>query len=314
LQAEPEGPAAALRSLVYLGTPKVAVTPLRALVEAGHDVRLVVTRPDRRRRRGAAPCASPVKEEAEALGIPVAYDVDAVLGAGAELGVVVAYGRIIPSRVLERLPMVNLHFSLLPRWRGAAPVERAILAGDEVTGVCVMALEPELDTGPIYAREVVAIAPGEHLGPLRDRLVAVGTRLLVEVLSGPLPEPEPQRGEPTYADKLDAETLRLTWKRPADELARVVRLDRAWTTWRTRRLLVLDAEPVATEPVATRGAGAGGAGAGMLAPGTLSGDAVVTGEGLLRLRRVQPEGRAPMKATDWLRGARPLSGERLGGP
>ncbi len=265
---------------------------------------LVVTRPDRRRERGAGASPSPVKKEAEALGIPVAHDVDAVLETGADLGVVVAYGRIVPARVLERLPMVNLHFSLLPRWRGAAPVERAILAGDEVTGVSVMALERGLDTGPIYAREAVAIAPGEHLKTLRDRLAGVGTRLLLEVLSGPLPEPEPQRGEPTYAEKLDPEALHLTWKRPATELARVVRLDRAWTTWRTRRLLVLDAEAVDDEghETGTRPA-----------PGTLRGDAVVAGSGALRLRRVQPEGRAPMDAADWLRGARPVAGERLGG-
>jgi methionyl-tRNA formyltransferase len=275
------------------------VAPLTALVEAGHDVRLVVTRPDRRRGRGGGRAPSPVKAEADRLGIPVAHDPEAVLGAGAALGVVVAYGRLVPALVLDRLPMVNLHFSLLPRWRGAAPVERAILAGDEVTGVCVMALEPELDTGPVYAREVVPIGPGEHLGELRRRLVAAGTRLLLDVLGGPLPPPEPQRGEPTYAKKVGPEELRLTWGRPAVDLARVVRLDRAWTTWRGRRLLVLDADPEV----------APGTG---LPPGTLEGDAVATGEGVLRLRRVQPEGRAPTPAPDWLRGARPLAGDRLG--
>jgi methionyl-tRNA formyltransferase len=240
-----------------------------------------------------------VKAEAERLGLPVAHELDAAVGAGAELGVVVAYGRLVPVRVLARLPMVNLHFSLLPRWRGAAPVERAILAGDETTGVCVMALEAELDSGPVYAREEVPIAPGEHLAALRDRLVAVGTRLLVDVLDGPLPVPEPQRGEPTYAGKLDPRELRLTWTRPAAELARVVRLDRAWTTWRGRRLLVLDAE-VAAAP--NRAA----------APGTLDGVDVVTGDVALELIRVQPEGRAPMRAVEWLRGARPVAGERLG--
>jgi methionyl-tRNA formyltransferase len=288
------------RSLVYLGTPALAVPPLRALVEAGHDVRLVVTRPDRRRGRGTGTSASPVKAEAERLGLPVAHELDAVGEVGAELGVVVAYGRIVPAQVLERVPMVNLHFSLLPRWRGAAPVERAILAGDEVTGVCVMALEAELDTGPLYASREVSIAPGEHLGPLRDRLVEAGTRLLVDVLGRPLAEPEPQRGEATYAEKLDPRELRLTWSRPADELARVVRLDRAWTTWRGRRLLVLDAEAVAAPGAAPP-------------PGSLVGAAVVTGEGALALYRVQLEGRATMPADDWLRGARLHAGELLGG-
>jgi methionyl-tRNA formyltransferase len=275
------------------------VPPLRALVEAGHDVRLVVTRPDRRRGRGGATSPSPVKAAAERLGLTVAHELDAAVGAGAELGVVVAYGRIVPAKVLDRLPMVNLHFSLLPRWRGAAPVERAILAGDEVTGVCVMALERDLDTGPVYARTELAIAPGEHLGPLRDRLVTAGTRLLVDLLAGPLPEPEPQRGEPTYADKVGPEDLHLTWSAPATVLARIVRLDRAWTTWRGGRLLVLDAEVVE----------AGDAGA---EPGTLDGDTVAAGGAALRLLRVQPEGRAPMPASEWLRGARAVTGEKLG--
>lgn len=266
-------------------------------------MRLVVTRPDRRRGRGAGSAPSPVKAEAERLGIPVAHDVDAALDAGAELGVVVAYGRIVPARVLDKLPMVNLHFSLLPRWRGAAPVERAILAGDEVTGVCVMALERELDTGPVFARAELPIAPGEHLGALRARLVEAGTRLLLGVLAGPLPEPEPQRGVPTYAEKLDSEALRLTWEKPAIELARVVRLDRAWTTWRGRRLLVLEAEVAEVAEAAEAGPS-----------GTLVGDTVVAGSGALRLRRVQPEGRGPMAAADWLRGARPVPGERLGDP
>ncbi len=292
---------------MYLGTPALAVPPLRALCDAGHDVRLVVTRPDRRRGRGAASGPSPVAAEAARLGLPVADRLDAVLEADAELGVVVAFGRIVPERVLERIPMVNLHFSLLPRWRGAAPVERAILAGDQVTGVCVMALERDLDTGPVYAREKVPIAPGEHLGELRDRLVAVGTRLVVDVLDGPLPEPVPQTGTPTYADKLDPAELRLTWRKPAAELLRTVRLDRAWTTWRGRRLLVLDAEEAAP------GAGAGAGGVRVPAPpGTLEDGTVATGDGVLRLRRVQPEGRSPMTAAEWLRGARPVTGERLG--
>lgn len=278
--------------------------PLRALVAAGHEVRLVVTRPDRRRGRGGATAPSRLKAEAERLGLPVAHDLDSVAEVGAELGVVVAYGRIVPARVLERLPMLNLHFSLLPRWRGAAPVERAILAGDDVTGVCVMALERELDTGPVYARQEITIEPGEHLGALRDRLVVVGSGLLVELLAAPLPEPQPQRGEPTYADKIAPGELRLTWTRPAAELSRVVRLDRAWTTWRGRRLLVLEAEEadVATAPPDAR----------PMAPGTLDGDTVSAGEGALELIRVQPEGRAPMSAVEWLRGARPGAGERLG--
>ena len=126
------------KRLVYLGSPEAAVAPLRALHAAGHDIVLVVSQPDRRRGRGGAMSPSPVKAAALELGVPVTERIDDVVESGAELGVVVAYGRLIRPHVLAAVPMVNLHFSLLPRWRGAAPVERAILAGDTVTGVCVM--------------------------------------------------------------------------------------------------------------------------------------------------------------------------------
>ena len=162
--------------LVFLGTPEAAVEPLRTLVHAGHDVALVVTRADKRRGRGSALVPSPVKRAATDLGLTVADSLDDVVGVGAELGVVVAYGRIIPVAVLDRLPMVNLHFSLLPRWRGAAPVERAILEDDAETGVCLMAVEAGLDTGPIYAEVATSIEQDETADELRSRLVLLGLR------------------------------------------------------------------------------------------------------------------------------------------
>jgi methionyl-tRNA formyltransferase len=302
--------------LAFLGTPELAVPPLRALHRAGHDIALVVSRADRRRGRGSALLPSPLKAAATELGLPVTERIDDVVGAGVELGVVVAYGRLVPARVLEAVPMVNLHFSLLPRWRGAAPVERAILAGDPVTGVCVMALEEALDTGPVYRRVEVPIGPGEHLGPLRDRLVAVGTEQLVDLLAGgpgAMGDPEPQVGEPTYAEKIALEELALDFTEPAEQLSRVVRLDRAWTTFRGRRLRVLEAQVV--EPGPEPGpAGSPGVGVGEGPPGALRGDLVATGRGVLRLVLVQPEGRGAVAATDWLRGARPAADERLGGP
>ncbi len=165
--------------LVFLGTPDAAVPPLRTLVAAGHDVALVVTRPDKRRGRGGANVPSPVKAAAVELGLTVTDDLGEATGVGAELGVVVAYGRIIPVAVLDQLAMVNLHFSLLPRWRGAAPVERALLEGDAETGVCLMAVEAGLDTGAVYAVEATEIDPEESVDELRDasgddRLPAVG--------------------------------------------------------------------------------------------------------------------------------------------
>lgn len=279
--------------------------PLRALVGAGHDVRLVVTRPDRRRGRGGATSPSPVKAAALELGLPVGHDVREVPGAGADLGVVVAYGRLVPADVLAAVPMLNLHFSLLPRWRGAAPLERAILAGDPTTGVCVMGVEETLDTGALYARREVPV-DDLTLAALQERLSELGAAMLVELLAaGPdgLPVPVPQAGDPTYAEKLAPEELRLRWGQPAVELARVVRLGRAFAHFRGRRVRVLAAS---AEP------GSGGGVAGGEPPGTLLGaGGVATGEGVLVLDRVQPEGRAAMGAGEWLRGLRPEPGEML---
>lgn len=326
--------------LVYLGTPEAAVPPLRVLVDAGHDVALVVSRADKRRGRGSDLVPSPVKAAALELGLPVTSSLDDVASSGAELGVVVAYGRIIPSSVLDVLPMVNLHFSLLPRWRGAAPVERAILEGDSETGVCLMAVETGLDTGPIYAVGDIGIDERESVEELRARLVEIGCRLLVENLAdgvAGLPVPHDQVGDPSYAEKIRPEELELHWERDANHLARVVRLGRAWTTFRGRRLRVLEAaiEPWVGAESAVAGssmqasalggaagpdgpdgtAGATGAAAPEGAsPGALVGEVATAGEGTrLRLIRVQPEGKQPMAASDWLRGARPQAAELLGG-
>jgi hypothetical protein len=172
---------------------------LRALASAGHEVAVAVTRPDKRRGRGAQSSPTPVKLAAAELAIPVSHDVASVTTARAELGVVVAYGRLIKADVLAAVPMVNLHFSLLPRWRGAAPVERAILAGDAVTGVCLMAVEEELDTGAVYRRAEAPIGPDETADELTARLARIGSGLLVAALEEGLGEPVPQEGEPTYA-------------------------------------------------------------------------------------------------------------------
>ncbi len=239
-----------------------------------------------------------MKAAAVEAGIPVSHVVDDVIGADVDLGVVVAFGRLIKPHVLERVPMVNVHFSLLPRWRGAAPVERAILAGDTETGVCLMALDAGLDTGPLHRCEKVAIGPEETAPDLRARLVEVGTRILVEELDRGLGPAVPQEGRPTYAEKLTPDELRLDWSGPAEHLHRVVRLGRAWTTFRGRRLRVLRAILADAGPP----------------PGSLEGVVVGTGDGrALVLVEVQPEGKGPMPAADWVRGARPSPGERLGG-
>jgi methionyl-tRNA formyltransferase len=293
--------------LAYLGTPDMAVAPLRALVEAGHDIALCVTRPDRRRGRGKDVTPSPVKAAATELGIPVTHDMDDLSTAGVELAVVVAYGRIIPARLLDQIPMVNLHFSLLPRWRGAAPVERAILAGDPETGVCLMKVEEGLDTGPVYAVRSVPLDDEITLATLRLELVDVASALVVESLAhgvAGLPDPVAQAGEVTLADKITKEDLHLDWTRPAVELRRVVRLGRAWTTFRGKRLTVLATLPGPSD--------AGGDNIPPVPPGSLHGPIVATGGGSLVLEQVQPESRSPMSAEEWLRGVRPAAGERLG--
>lgn len=272
--------------LAFLGTPEAAVPTLRALVADGYDIAIAITQPDKKRGRGSALVASPVKQAAEELGIPVAHQVDAVLDVDAELGVVVAFGKLIKPNVLDRLPMVNVHFSLLPRWRGAAPVERAILAGDAVTGVCIMELDEGLDTGPVYTSEDVEIGTEETVGELRDRLVEVGTRLLIDRLTTGLGEAHAQEGEPTYAEKISPDELCIDWSKPSVEIHRLIRLGRAWTTFREKRLRVLRA----TLDTA--------------AAGHRVGDLVLT--------EVQPEGKGPMQATAWANGARPGPDERLG--
>ena len=291
--------------LVYLGTPDAAVPPLRTLVAAGHEVALVVSRADKRRGRGSALVPSPVKAAALELGLPVTDDLAAATGVGAELGVVVAYGRIVPRAVLEQLQMVNLHFSLLPRWRGAAPVERAVIEGDAETGVCLMAVEAGLDTGPVYAEVATAIDPEEPVEELRARLVDIGCGMLVEHLAHGrtgLPVPHDQDGNPTYADKITPHELELDWDLPALQLRRVVRLGRAWTTFRGRRLRVLAAGHADDDGAV-----------GPLAPGQLDGAAVGAGGGSrLELRTVQPEGKRPMDAPAWLHGVHPGPGDRLG--
>lgn len=288
--------------LVYLGSPAAAVPPLQALHDEGHDLVLVVTNPPRRRHRRSEPTPTPVGERADQLGIPVTHDAADLLDVEADLGVVVAYGHIIGPELLAHLQMVNLHFSLLPRWRGAAPVERAILAGDELTGVCVMEVAEGLDTGGVYSRVEVPIAPGMTAEELRADLVERGTALLVETLQEPLGSPAPQADDGvTYAEKIHGDDLQLLWDRDAVELSRVVRVGGAWTTVAGRRLKVLDAVPVPS-----------GDSVDDLEYGAIDGDTVTCGSGSLRLVRVQPQGKAPMDARAFLNGARLGPDVRLG--
>ncbi len=292
-------PPAHPRRLVFLGTPEMAVPPLVALHDAGFDIALVVTGADKRRGRRAEATATPVKMAAVERGLTVSHDPADAASVGADLGVVVAYGRILRRPLLEQLPMINLHFSLLPRWRGAAPVERAILAGDSNTGVCVMAVEEGLDTGGVYARTELSIRRTSTAQELGEQLTAAGSSLLVDTLSAGLGVAEPQVGETTYAAKLAPEDLRLQFAQPATHLGRIVRVGGAWTAFRGRRLKVHEALPWPAE-------------AGPGEPGSLYGDRVTCGTGVLQLVEVQPEGKGRVPFASWANGARPRPGEAIG--
>ena len=293
--------------VVYFGTPQVAVAPLQALRRAGHEVALVVTRPPKRRGRRQDPTPSPVATAAADLGLAVTSDLSEALNVEADVGVVVAYGDHIPNEVLECRRTVNLHFSLLPRWRGAAPVERAILAGDTETGVCLMDVASEIDTGDVYRRQSTAIRPDESAADLRARLCEMGIGLLLDALREGFGDPVPQSGEMTWADKISPSELRIDWTEPAEHALRLVRVGGAWTTFRGRRLKVLEA--------ALAGDSGWAGEAGAIERGSRSSDSpavlVVAGRDAVELVRVQSEGRTAGSARDWANGVRIAGGERF---
>ncbi|KAF1703185.1 methionyl-tRNA formyltransferase [Pseudoxanthomonas kaohsiungensis] len=303
--------------IVFAGTPDFAVPSLRAAARH-NEVVAVYTQPDRPAGRGRGLAASPVKREAVARGIPVMQP-ETLRGSQAQqdlrdlapdLLVVVAYGLILPRRVLE-IPTHgcwNVHASLLPRWRGAAPIQRAIQAGDAETGVCLMRMEAGLDTGPVLLEQATPIGPDETGGQLHDRLAEMGAQVLEDGLgllrAGLLPVPwvQPEEGV-TYAHKLDKAEARLDWSRPAIELARTVR---AFNPWPVAEAMV------AGERLRIHGAIAVDTGHAA-APGTLlaagrEGIDIACGDGALRLRVVQREGGRAITAADWLNARRDVAG------
>jgi methionyl-tRNA formyltransferase len=264
-----------LPSIIFLGTPALAETTLRAVHGAGVRIPLVVSAADKRRGRGGATQPSPVKAAALDLGLPVTDDPNDVLSVDADLGVVVAYGRIIKPPLLAHVPMVNLHFSLLPRWRGAAPVERAILAGDDRTGVCLMEVSEGLDEGGVFAQAETDV-DDKTLEGLRAELVDLGNELLLTALRDGFADPVPQDGEIVYAHKLTPEDRHIDWTAPPAQIHRVIRLGDAWTTFRGKRMKVLAAQLV---------------------------------DGQVEPQTVQPEGKGPMAFDAWRNGAQPTPGE-----
>jgi len=292
--------------LAFMGTPDFAAASLAALIAAGHDIEAVYSQPARPSGRGHRPQPSPVQALAASHGLRVSTPATLkdeterrrFASLGLDVAVVVAYGLLLPKAFLEapRLGCLNVHASLLPRWRGASPIQHAILAGDLETGITIMRMDEGLDTGPILLTEPLAIGPAETGGSLHDRLASLGARLIVEGLdrltSGKLvPRPQPAEGA-CYAPKLTREDGRLDWRRPAEELARRVRAlnprPGAWCEAGHERLRVLTAEPAA----------------GNGPPGRLLDDrlTVACAMGALRLVEIQRPGRAAMGAEDFLRG------------
>lgn len=304
--------------IVFAGTPAFSAGALDALHDAGHDILCVYTQPDRPAGRGRQLSASPVAQRAEALGVPVRkpvrFDPEATAGLAAlepELMVVVAYGLILPQAVLDvpKHGCFNIHASLLPRWRGAAPIQRAILAGDTESGVTIMQMDAGLDTGPMLLWEPVAIGETMTAGELHDALAILGARLIVEAvarLDGAAlrPQAQPEDGA-TYARKLSKAEARLDWSQPAAVLARAVRgynpVPVAWTEFEGQRVRLFEARPL---PLPTS------APAGTVLDAGEHGIQVACGEGVLSIQRLQWPGGKPMAAADAARG-RELVGQRF---
>jgi methionyl-tRNA formyltransferase len=287
--------------IIFMGTPEFSVPVLEALHER-HEIVAVYCQPPRPAGRGKADRPSPVQAKAEALGLtvrhPVSLRTDDVQhdfsALGADVAVVVAYGLILPQAVLDapRLGCLNIHASLLPRWRGAAPIHRAIMAGDAQTGVCIMQMEAGLDTGPVLLREAVEIGAEETTADLHVRLSALGARLIVQALDRlPLPAvPQPDEGV-TYAGKIDKAEARVDWSRPAVEVDRQIRglspFPGAWVEVKGERVKLLRSR-------LAEGEGAPGQ--------VLHGFTIACGEGAVEITEAQREGKRPMSASDVLRG------------
>jgi len=306
--------------LVFMGTPDFAATILSALIDAGHHIHAVYTQPPRPAGRGHRLHPSPVQELAERHGLPVRCPVslrdpaaqEEFAAIRADAAVVVAYGLILPKLVLKapRLGCINVHASLLPRWRGAAPIQRAILAGDPATGITIMQMDEGLDTGPILLQEAIPIGSEETAGQLNERLAALGARIIVKALDGVAhgtleARPQPSEGA-TYAAKLRRDEARLDWRRPAIALERQVRAfdpwPGAWFEGRGERLRVLSAEAEPNPAPAP--------------PGTVLDNrlSIVCGEGVFRPLRLQRAGRAPLDTKEFLRGFALPSGTVLSCP
>jgi methionyl-tRNA formyltransferase len=282
------------KRIVYIGTPEIAVPPLRALVAAGFDVELVVTGVDKRRGRGSQTTANPVKTAAVELGIPVSHDINDVLQLDSDglLGVVVAFGNIISQKILQHAPMINIHYSALPRWRGAAPVERAILSGDATTAVCIIQVAEQLDAGDVLASSPCVIQEDDSVETLRNRLGQLALPLLIDICSNGVKEQISQTGEVVVARKISAQDLAIHWSSDAEQILRQIRVGNAFTFFDGKRFKIHEATQSSVSlPIGTIAVRDGNV-------------LVGSQKGSVQLTTVQPEGKPRVLAKDWARGAR----------
>lgn len=282
------------KRIVYIGTPEIAVPPLRALVAAGFDVELVVTGVDKRRGRGSQTTANPVKTAAVELGIPVSHDINDVLQLDSDglLGVVVAFGNIISQKILQHAPMINIHYSALPRWRGAAPVERAILSGDSTTAVCIIQVAEQLDAGDVLASSPCVIQEDDSVETLRNRLGQLALPLLIDICSNGVREQISQTGEVVVARKISAQDLAIHWSSDAEQILRQIRVGNAFTFFDGKRFKIHEATQSSVNlPIGTIAVRDGNV-------------LVGSQKGSVQLTTVQPEGKPRVLAKDWARGAR----------
>ncbi len=282
------------KRIVYIGTPEIAVPPLRALVAAGFDVELVVTGVDKRRGRGSQTTANPVKTAAVELGIPVTHDINDVLQLDSDglLGVVVAFGNIISQKILQHAPMINIHYSALPRWRGAAPVERAILSGDATTAVCIIQVAEQLDAGDVLASSPCVIQEDDSVETLRNRLGQLALPLLIDICSNGVREQISQTGEVVVARKISAQDLAIHWSSDAEQILRQIRVGNAFTFFDGKRFKIHEATQSSVSlPIGTIAVRDGNV-------------LVGSQKGSVQLTTVQPEGKPRVLAKDWARGAR----------
>ncbi|MCC6208326.1 MAG: methionyl-tRNA formyltransferase [Gammaproteobacteria bacterium] len=312
-------------NIVFAGTPDFATVPLASLLDARYTISAVLTQPDRPAGRGRKPQPSPVKLLANQHGLPVYQpetlkdpDIQQTLRALApDLMVVVAYGLILPATVLEipRFGCINILDSLLPRWRGAAPIQRALLAGDAGTGVTIIQMDRGLDTGAMLQRDECPITPGETTGSLHDKLAAIGARALVDVIGrivdGTISGVPQDEAQACYAAKIDKAAAELDWSRPAVELERQVRAFNPWPVAYTvlpphGRLRVWRAHVLATESAVDNGPG-------VMVHAGREGIDVSTGAGILRLTEIQLAGGRPMPAGDFINAHAVPVGAVLGG-